>query len=50
MVPRHHPLGAGAEVDFGTSSVYIAGMLTEVQLLIMRLSASGLVLSAGVSE
>ena len=41
MVPQHHPLGAEAEVDFGTSSVYLAGLLTEVHLFIMRLSASG---------
>jgi transposase len=41
MVPQHHPLGAEAEVDFGTSSVYVAGLLVEVQLFIMRLSASG---------
>jgi len=41
MVPQHHPLGAEAEVDFGTISVYIAGLLVEVQLFVMRLSASG---------
>ncbi|MGH7751053.1 MAG: IS21 family transposase, partial [Candidatus Dormibacteria bacterium] len=41
MVPQHHPLGAEAEVDFGTISVYIAGLLVEVQLFLMRLSASG---------
>ena len=40
-VPQHHPLGAEGEVDFGTVSVYLAGLLTEVQLFIMRLSASG---------
>jgi transposase len=40
-VPQHHPLGAEAEADFGTISVYLAGLLTEVQLYIMRLSASG---------
>jgi len=40
-VPQHHPLGAEAEVDFGTASVYLAGLLVEVQLFIMRLSASG---------
>jgi len=40
-VPQHHPLGAEAEVDFGTASVYVAGLLVEVQLFIMRLSASG---------
>jgi transposase len=41
MVPQHHPLGAEAEVDFGTISVYLAGALFDVQLFIMRLSASG---------
>ena len=40
-VPQHHPLGAGSEVDFGTISVYLAGVLTDVQVFIMRLSASG---------
>jgi transposase len=41
MIPQHHPLGAEAEVDFGTVSVYLAGVLVDVQLFIMRLSASG---------
>jgi hypothetical protein len=41
MVPQHHPLGDEAEVDFGTCSIYLGGLLTEVQLFIMRLSASG---------
>ena len=41
FVPQHHPLGEEAEVDFGTASVYVAGLLTEVQLFILRLSASG---------
>jgi transposase len=41
MVPQHHPLGAEAEVDFGTVSVYLAGALFDVQVFIMRLSASG---------
>ena len=40
-IPQDHPLGDEAEVDFGTVSVYLAGALTEVQLFIMRLSASG---------
>lgn len=26
MVPQHHPLGEEAEVDFGTISVYLAGL------------------------
>jgi transposase len=40
-VPQHHPLGREAEVDFGDISVYLAGLLTEVHLFVMRLSASG---------
>jgi transposase len=40
-VPQHHPLGAQAEVDFGSIHVYLAGVLTEVAMFIMRLSASG---------
>ena len=40
-VPQHHPLGEEAEVDFGTATVVLAGALTDVQLFIMRLSASG---------
>ena len=40
-VPQHHPLGEEAEVDFGTVSVYMGGLLTEVSLFLMRLSASG---------
>lgn len=41
MVPQRHPLGEEAEVDFGTIGVYLAGVLVDVQLFIMRLSASG---------
>ena len=41
MVPQHHPLGEEAEVDFGTASVHLAGVLVEVSMFIMRLSASG---------
>ena len=41
MVPQRHELGEEAEVDFGTISVYLAGVLCEVSLFIMRLSASG---------
>jgi transposase len=41
MVPQHHPLGEEAEVDFGTASVYLAGVLVDVSMFIMRLSASG---------
>lgn len=40
-VPQHHRLGEEAEVDFGTATVILAGAPTEVQLFIMRLSASG---------
>ncbi|MGQ0823750.1 MAG: IS21 family transposase [Actinomycetota bacterium] len=40
-VPQTHPLGAEAEVDFGTISVHLAGLLCEVSLFVMRLSASG---------
>ena len=40
-VPQTHLLGAEAEVDFGTISVYLAGVLFEVSLFVMRLSASG---------
>jgi transposase len=41
MVPQRHLLGDEAEVDFGTIHVYLAGILVELQLFIMRLSASG---------
>lgn len=41
MVPQHHPLGDEAEVDFGTASVYLAGVLVEVTMFVLRLSASG---------
>ena len=41
MVPQHHPLGEEAEVDFGTASVVLAGVLVDVSMFIMRLSASG---------
>jgi transposase len=40
-VPQTHVLGAEAEVDFGTISVCLAGVLVEVSLFVMRLSASG---------
>ncbi len=41
MIPQHHPLGEEAEVDFGTASVHLAGVLVEVSMFVMRLSASG---------
>jgi len=34
-------LGEEAEVDFGTASVYLGGVLVEVSMFVMRLSASG---------
>ena len=40
-VPQHHPLGAEAEVDFGSIHVYFNGVLTEMAMFILRLSASG---------
>lgn len=40
-IPQHHPLGEEAEVDFGSIHVYLAGVLTEVAMFVMRLSASG---------
>ncbi len=40
-IPQHHELGAEAEVDFGSVSIYLAGVLTEVELFVMRMSASG---------
>lgn len=40
-VPQHHRLGAEGEVDFGSIHVYLAGVLTEVAMFVMRLSASG---------
>ena len=39
--PRHHELGAEAEVDFGSVSVYLNDVLIEVELFVMRMSASG---------
>jgi transposase len=41
MVPQHHPLGEEAEVDFGSISFYLNGLLTEGWMFVMRLSASG---------
>ena len=40
-VPQQHPLGEEAEVDFGEATVELAGLMTVVQLFLMRLSASG---------
>jgi transposase len=40
-VPQHHRLGEEAEVDFGSIHVYLASVLTEVAMFVMRLSASG---------
>ena len=41
MVPQHHPLGEEAEVDFGTVTARVAGVVLEISIFIMRLSASG---------
>jgi transposase len=41
MVPQRHVLGEEGEVDFGTITVEVAGLVVEVQLFLMRLSASG---------
>lgn len=40
-VPQDHPLGSEAEVDFGSIHVYLGGVLVEVAMFVMRLSASG---------
>ena len=40
-VPQMHPPGAEAEVDFGAVSVWVAGVLTELSMFVMRLSHSG---------
>ncbi len=37
MVPQHHPLGEEAEVDFGSISFYLNGLLTEGCMFVMRL-------------
>jgi transposase len=41
MVPQTHPLGYEAEVDFGSVSFFIDGVLTSAWMFVMRLSASG---------
>jgi len=41
MVPQTHPLGYEAEVDFGRVSILLAGVMTELWMFVMRLSASG---------
>ncbi len=41
LVPQHHVDGAEAEVDWGRAHVYVAGVLTEVRLFVMRSSAAG---------
>jgi transposase len=40
-VPQAHPLGAEAEVDFGSVSFYLNGVLSEGWMFVMRLSSSG---------
>ncbi len=41
MVPQIHPLGDEAEVDFGQVTFVLAGVMTELWIFVMRLSASG---------
>ncbi len=41
MVPQTHPFGYEAEVDFGRVSTILNGVLTELWMFVMRLSASG---------
>jgi hypothetical protein len=41
MVPQTHPLGAEAEVDFGSISFKVGGLQTDAWLFVMRLSGSG---------
>ncbi|MGH7747604.1 MAG: IS21 family transposase, partial [Candidatus Dormibacteria bacterium] len=41
MIPQTHPLGYESEVDFGTVSFHLDGVLTEGWMFVMRLSASG---------
>jgi transposase len=41
MVPQTHPLGYEAEVDFGSVSFFLDGVLTSAWMFVMRLSASG---------
>ena len=40
-VPQEHPLGAEAEVDFGTVTFVLSGVEVEGRMFVMRLSASG---------
>ena len=41
MVPQWHPLGAEAEVDFGSVTFWVGGVETGGWMFVMRLSASG---------
>ena len=41
FVPRHHPPGQDAEVDFGELWVRLAGVMTKCFLFVLRLSYSG---------
>lgn len=41
MVPQTHPLGAEAEVDFGSITFKLRGLQTEAWIFVMRLSGSG---------
>jgi transposase len=41
FVPRHHPPGQHAEVDFGELWVRLAGVMTKCHLFVLRMSYSG---------
>ncbi len=41
MVPQTHPMGAEAEVDFGSITFKVRGLQTEAWVFVMRLSGSG---------
>jgi len=41
FVPRHHPPGQHAEVDFGELWVRLAGVMTKCYLFVLRMSYSG---------
>jgi len=41
FIPRHHPPGQHAEVDFGEFWVRLAGVMTKCYLFVLRMSYSG---------
>ena len=41
FIPRHHPPGQHAEVDFGELWVRLAGVMTKCYLFVLRMSYSG---------